>query len=574
MPLRVRNLLEEVGDELILKIQLGRTPVQDFPLKILDFLSHSKFTNKQLELGYDEIYHNYLLITIQNSRESQVLQHILGNARQNKIPSTILKLEKAQRIALKYPSIPDELIDIYDIPLTRNKPLTLNRLISVASNVDKNFFKYDAGENNMCQTFVENIIDINGLMSNIVDEATLNALKPIDAKALISSLGSRSNIVKIATDLGAKFDKLVFDRKIKWKKSQPKDFALMRSTNATDSESTDAIYNTILQLEKNTLIFAKKSGAKGLKDSRMKSIALILRDKSNLSSNDTTWTFGYEHVSVRRWMFSRNQVNPIYNLPVVVLINHTDGHIYRALSLTDNFLDQWMPRNRPYEESKRHLPGNQYKLTWQDRVFTRFLRYMFVAYFHCFAPRIHQLTHSLTDHWSNYLWDKHECTLNDAAAIFICRGDKMPEDSFCIKYNRWRNISMYVKGLVDKEQELNQTFSSVFIMTDDVSVMNSIQDYANPNSTGIDEPYARKHLRNRQLMYNIFASQACFDPFNRIGFEQFLVSTEFIIQYAQFTVGHSDSNVGRYLEEIIYVQNQLKASVQSNSFVTNASDSL
>ncbi|CAF4811498.1 unnamed protein product [Rotaria sp. Silwood1] len=255
MPLRVRNLLEEVGDELILKIQLGRTPVQDFPLKILDFLSHSKFTNKQLELGYDEIYHNYLLITIQNSRESQVLQHILGNARQNKIPSTILKLEKAQRIALKYPSIPDELIDIYDIPLTPNKPLTLNRLISVASNVDKNFFKYDAGENNMCQTFVENIIDINGLMSNIVDEATLNALKPIDAKALISSLGSRSNIVKIATDLGAKFDKLVFD----------------------------------------PLIFAKKPGAKGLNDSRMKSIALILRDKSN----DTTWTFGYEHVPVR-----------------------------------------------------------------------------------------------------------------------------------------------------------------------------------------------------------------------------------------------------------------------------------
>jgi len=242
MPLRVRNLLEKVGNELILKIQLGRTPVQDLPIKILNFLSDSKFTDKQLELGYDEIYHNYLLITIMNSHGSNVLQHILGNARQNTTASIILKLEKAQRISLKYPTIPDELIDVYDIPLTPNKPLTLNQLISTASNVDKNFYKYNAAENNMCQTFVENIIDINDLMSNIVDQATLDALKPIDAKALISTLGSRSNIVKVVTDLGAKLDKLIFDRKIKWKKVQPKEFVPLHNN--------DAIYNAIFELEK------------------------------------------------------------------------------------------------------------------------------------------------------------------------------------------------------------------------------------------------------------------------------------------------------------------------------------
>ncbi|CAF2648356.1 unnamed protein product [Rotaria sp. Silwood2] len=250
MPLRVRNLLEKVGNELILKIQLGRTPVQDLPLKILNFLSDSKFTNKQLELGYDEIYHNYLLITIKNSHVPDTLQHILGNVTQNVTPRTILKLEKAQRIALKRPTIPDELIDVYDIPLTPNKPLTLNRLISTASNVDKNFYKYDASENNMCQTFVENIIDINGLTPNIVDQATLNALKPIDAKALISTLGSRSHIVKMATDLGARLDKLVFDHKIKWKKPQPKEFTLLHYVNVTDSESTNSIYYAVLELEK------------------------------------------------------------------------------------------------------------------------------------------------------------------------------------------------------------------------------------------------------------------------------------------------------------------------------------
>ncbi|CAF4091270.1 unnamed protein product [Rotaria sordida] len=251
MPLRVRNLLEKVGDELILKIQLGRTPIQGFPIKILDCLSHSKFTNKQLELGYDEIYHNYLLITIKNSHGPYVLQHMLGNVSQNAIASTVLKLEKTERIALKYPTILDELIDVYDIPLTSNKPLTLNQLISTASNVDKNFYRYDVGENNMCQTFVENIIDINGLMPNIVDQATFNALKPINAKALISTLGSRSNIVKIATDLSAKSDKLIYDHKIKWKKSQTKEFVLLSDANVTDSESINAIYNVIFELEQN-----------------------------------------------------------------------------------------------------------------------------------------------------------------------------------------------------------------------------------------------------------------------------------------------------------------------------------
>ena len=34
------------------------------------------------------------------------------------------------------------------------------------------------------------------------------------------------------------------------------------------------------------------------------------------------------------------------------------------------------------------------------------------------------------------------------------------------------------------------------------------------------------------------------------------------------------SNVGRYLEEITYARNQLKASVQSDSFVKNAPDNL
>jgi hypothetical protein len=286
------------------------------------------------------------------------------------------------------------------------------------------------------------------------------------------------------------------------------------------------------------------------------------------------WTFGYEHIPLRRWMFSYTRFVPTYNLSIKFLTNHTEEHIYRAPSLTEDFLTQWKPRNKPVNQPQHHLTGDQYKLTWQDNVFTGFLRYMFVLYFHRFAPRIHKMTRLLAEHWSNYIADKYGRSLNDTSAIFIRRGDKMPEDSFWQKHKRWRNISLYVKGLVDEEKQQNRTFSSVFVMTDDALVMKSIQDYSDPKSNGTDEPYAREHLRNRQIMYNVFAPQACFDPFIRIGFDQFLVSLEFIVQHAQFTIGHSDSNVGRYLEEITYSRHQLNASVHSDSFVKNAPDSL
>ncbi|CAF3812451.1 unnamed protein product [Rotaria sp. Silwood1] len=204
MPLKARKLLEEIGDEPIMKIQLGRRPVKDLAIKILNFLSYSKFADKQYELGYDEIYHNYLLITVQNNHGFNVLQNIVRNAPENTNGKTVLVLEKSFRIGLRDPVIPDEMIDLYDIPLPPNKSLTLNQLITTTLYAEKDFFVYDAGENNMCQTFVKSVLESNGLMPNIVDEATLEALEPIDSKTLVATLDELSGLVKLTTDIAAK----------------------------------------------------------------------------------------------------------------------------------------------------------------------------------------------------------------------------------------------------------------------------------------------------------------------------------------------------------------------------------
>ena len=162
------------------------------------------------------------------------------------------------------------------------------------------------------------------------------------------------------------------------------------------------------------------------------------------------------------------------------------------------------------------------------------------------------------------------------AVIFIRRGDKMPEDSFWHKHKRWRNISMYVKGIVAEEKRRQIKYTTIFVMTDDTQVMQSIQEYSRDGltSSNKDELYARKHLHGRQILYNVFAPQSCFDPFIRIGFDQFLVNVQFVTEYASLIVGHTDSNVGRYLEEIIYVNRQHENNVQAMTYVINAPDTL
>ncbi|CAF1290901.1 unnamed protein product [Rotaria sordida] len=250
MPKRVRKILDEVGDHPVLKIQLGRTPVEAVLILFLNILSSWKFSDKQIELGYDEIYHNYLLITIQNKKKLNVL-HTMIEASKDTVGSSVYKLEKAHRVRLMKPVFPTEFVDIYNIPLTSNKTFTLNRLITTASNIDKHFYTYDAGNNNMCQTFVENIIDINGLTSNIIDNTTRIALKPQDAKTLVATLGSRSDIVKRITDLGGTLDKWVFDHKIKWKKPVVKEFTLIGNMHVkakndiTNNNIDDIINNNI-----------------------------------------------------------------------------------------------------------------------------------------------------------------------------------------------------------------------------------------------------------------------------------------------------------------------------------------
>ena len=242
-------------------------------------------------------------------------------------------------------------------------------------------------------------------------------------------------------------------------------------------------------------------------------------------------------------------------------------------------LYDWTPRNMPHQLPTEFLNKSNTEVTLRDFIFASFVRYMCLLFFSPLAPRIQTAVKLLAHHWSEYLSDKNNQpyteVLSKMAVLFIRRGDKMNEDSFWKSHQYWRNISLYVKGIVDEEKRRQMKYTSIFVITDDATVMSSIQEYARVGLTDKhkDESYAREYLFERQILYNVFAPQACFDPFIRIGFDQFLVNIQFITDYAALVVGHRDSNVGRYIEEIIYVNRQHEPNAQTRTYVINAPDS-
>ncbi|CAF1007905.1 unnamed protein product [Adineta ricciae] len=312
---------------------------------------------------------------------------------------------------------------------------------------------------------------------------------------------------------------------------------------------------------------------------------LLERDETKIrfKYSREIWKFGYDHVPHRRWLFDRDRNETkkslTYHSPIPLLINHSNEHIYYDQSPSFD-PSKWIPRNVPQASPIDVLPGSSKIMTVQDKIFTSFLRYMFLLFFSPLAPRIQTSAKLLAHYWSEHLSSKYHQPYKEAlskmAVMFIRRGDKMPEDSFWQKHKQWRNISMYVKGIVNEEERRHMKYTTIFVMTDDPSVMSSIINYA---QTGLrtsqkDEPYAREHLHGRDILYNVFAPQSCVDPLVRVGFDQFLADVQFVTEHASLVVGHTDSNVGRYLEEIIYVNRQHNPNVQTLTHVINAPDTL
>lgn len=117
------------------------------------------------------------------------------------------------------------------------------------------------------------------------------------------------------------------------------------------------------------------------------------------------------------WLFSYVDVpQPVcslrnYSLSKEFLLDRRSERLYHSPRVSEENLNQWLSANSPYGESSEFLFSSLAKLTWKGRLFTSFLRYIFVLHFHHFSPRLFQMVNLLDEHRSTYLKEKNNGTL-------------------------------------------------------------------------------------------------------------------------------------------------------------------
>jgi hypothetical protein len=140
----VKNHLNSIGNEEIINLRIGRTPLPSAYSFFLNIISLGDFNKKLSKVTHDELFHLFLEITISNGSK-----YILEK-------NEIIQLNKVNRLPHK-----TQTMDVGHTDETINSLLenTLQRI------GESKFFFYQALSTN-CQHFINSILESNGLSSS------------------------------------------------------------------------------------------------------------------------------------------------------------------------------------------------------------------------------------------------------------------------------------------------------------------------------------------------------------------------------------------------------------------------
>jgi len=183
---RLNSFLDKNEKHKVVKIELGRKPIVPIIHKALDKLSFGQFSKVAKKLNYSSVFHNYLLITLDDGR--------------------VIKLEKNETVIQKPAQKSDYANEIWDIPLKSKTDLTIKSMMNTAAaGNEKRFYKYRADSDN-CQKFSRDMIEKNGLLPD--DNPAHVQLQ--DGKKLIGSLPGGSYIPNLITDAASIGDRVLY----------------------------------------------------------------------------------------------------------------------------------------------------------------------------------------------------------------------------------------------------------------------------------------------------------------------------------------------------------------------------
>jgi len=174
--------MDQHGQQEIKDITIERAPLQGYVTKTLDALSRGGFSRAKKRLGYDDVMHDSMMVTLNDGKKYRLEKNHVVEA----YPVTGLQAHTVKN----------------KVPLKGKT--NLKELMGNASRNDSDFWQYDPSGKN-CQQFVEDVVVRNKL-------ETESKFERQDAKALIGSLGGLSDVPKLLTDVAAVGDRLIGGR--------------------------------------------------------------------------------------------------------------------------------------------------------------------------------------------------------------------------------------------------------------------------------------------------------------------------------------------------------------------------
>ena len=179
---KFQSFLDKEGSQPIQKIEIARKPINSNISKILNLISLGGFNTVKKKLGYEDVFHSYLLITVDGKTYKVEKNHIVQESEATE------KDKNNEKYNLTLPS----------------PNMTVKQLIDKSA--DKDLYYYDPS-NRQCQDFTRRLIEENGITTT--DPTALEVIKPQDSAKLIDSLGVLSSVPRHITDVASIADRAV-----------------------------------------------------------------------------------------------------------------------------------------------------------------------------------------------------------------------------------------------------------------------------------------------------------------------------------------------------------------------------
>jgi|688.fasta_scaffold306918_3 hypothetical protein len=185
IPPPVRSFIQTYGNQQITDVRIGQSPVISGVQSFMNVISFGKFKKKQRNLGYDNIYHRFLIIKLANGQ--------------------LFRIDKNQVVQIGSVSI-DEFNKAIPLSLANANNLTVASLFDNASRNDPKFWMYNPADKN-CQIFVKDIATRNNLQP--MDINSVKALQTQNSKELVNTLGVMREVPKFITNVAGATDRII-----------------------------------------------------------------------------------------------------------------------------------------------------------------------------------------------------------------------------------------------------------------------------------------------------------------------------------------------------------------------------